>query len=1076
MNLQQKYNRDDFLEFLKQFLPSFKKDIRPAAASSLQVTKEVFSLGQSADLDLQIFELTHSSSSDARVALAMDGFRMMRDSATYRALVVYHSEKGDDWRLSLMTATPGVNEKGKIGQTLSNPRRFSFFLGPNAKINTPYQLLIKQDSVKDFSDLQKRFSLEVVNKTFYTQIAILFTQLAGGKREVGKKSIDAGDGDLKLPSTNDDTLRKEFTVRLIGRLVFCWFLKKKISDKGLTLLSEDLLSTKAVSANKGYYHSILEPLFFEVLNTPIEKRERKYKSTPWGQTPFLNGGLFNPHHRDYYDPGTMGFSKHINTLKISDDWFKELFEIFETYNFTIDENTSVDVELSIEPEMLGRIFENLLAEINPETGETARKATGSYYTPRPIVEYMVDESLKQCLLAKTGLADEKVSALLTYDDRDAGLSAKEKEAVIEALDTIKIIDPACGSGAFPMGILQKMLLILQKVDPDSQGWLDKKLANIPDAALRRDLKTKLKADNFNYIHKLGIIRDAIYGVDIQPIAVEISKLRFFLSLIVDEKVNDAKDNRGIEPLPNLEFKFVCANSLIGLPKVLAKDKHKGKVMEIASQRTMFDAVVEIDELKSLRDEYLRSFGEEKKKIEKRFQDTQGKMFKHSLGWGGKESQTLKLSQWSPFSEEPCSWFDPDWMFGIRDGFDIVIGNPPYIFSRENLTAEDKAIYKKGYELTQFKINLYILFIEKAYRILNASGAVSYIIPNNWLTLGTNSNLRRFLLTKTSDIRIVLNFDKVFENASVDTCILLFSKNGAAKKISGYQWGLDGVELIKSCDVGRYLNKDGCILGDLTTKFSEGFAICEKINLTAKLLSNYADVKNGVQAYTVGEGVPIQTKTMKEKRVYHSNHRRDASWIKYLDGVDVMRYQLGWSGEYIKYGKNLSRSREPILFQGERLLVRQIPGKPPYCIHACYAVEHTINDNNSMIIKMVDKKIHTKYVLALVNSKLLSFWFVHTFGKLQRKIFPQFKIKELRLFPIIEAEPKTQALIINLVDKIINLLSKTVANAPIKQKEILDCENNIDQTIYKLYGLTKEEIKIVEGEKIIAENSAELISR
>ncbi|MDP2755833.1 MAG: hypothetical protein Q8P40_15805 [Nitrospirota bacterium] len=210
--------------------------------------------------------------------------------------------------------------------------------------------------------------------------------------------------------------------------------------------------------------------------------------------------------------------------------------------------------------MLGRIFENLLAEINPQTGETARKSTGSYYTPRPIVEYMVDESLKQYLLTqisvskdvipvKTGIQKEKgldsclrrnddngmetkLSTLLSYGDWEIDLTETEKDAIIDALDRVKIIDPACGSGAFPMGILHKMLLILQKIDPQSKKWLSKKLARIDNEILRKELEKKLKTENWDYVHKLGIIQNSIYGVDIQAIAVDISKLRFFLSLIV----------------------------------------------------------------------------------------------------------------------------------------------------------------------------------------------------------------------------------------------------------------------------------------------------------------------------------------------------------------------------------------------------------------------------------------------------------------------------------------------------------------------------------------------------------------
>src|SRR3989338_281154 len=429
MDFKAPYNRNEYIDFFRsQLLPEdfldHSEDIAVGFKSHL-ITK-VVKIGEVPSLELLICEVSHPSENYPRVSLSRDAFRLLAQYGAKQALIIFNSENSSNFRLSLVTIDLKWEEGKRVKKEYSNPRRYSFFLGPETKTHTPEEYLIKQGRVKDFDDLKERFSIEVVNKEFYTQIAILFTQLAGGKREIGRKSIDAGRGLLNLPSTVDDTLDKEFTVRLIGRLVFCWFLKKKRSDKNIPLLPEELLSAKAVSENKGYYHGILEPLFFEVLNTPADNRTKKYQGSPWSQIPFLNGGLFTPHLHDYYEPGPLGISKHINTLKVPDRWIKELFEVFETYNFTIDENTSVDVELSIEPEMLGRIFENLLAEINPETGETARKATGSYYTPRPIVEYMVDESLKQCLITKTGLTEGKISALLTYSDKDTGLTPKEK--------------------------------------------------------------------------------------------------------------------------------------------------------------------------------------------------------------------------------------------------------------------------------------------------------------------------------------------------------------------------------------------------------------------------------------------------------------------------------------------------------------------------------------------------------------------------------------------------------------------------------------------------------------------------
>lgn len=717
MNFQQTYNRQAWIEFLdRDFLP---EDFRSSSEEiPLEFEHEHFEkitkIGQVPSLDLPVYEVQHQSENDPRVSLSKGAFRLLAGFGQKRALIIFISNRRKNYRFSLVTIDLKLEGK-KVLKEYSNPRRYSFFLGPDAKIHTPQQYLEQKGRIKDFDDLQKRFSVEVVNKEFYARIAELFTRLAGGKRGSGKKVLDAGDGTLVYPG-NDEQKRKEFAVRLIGRLVFCWFLKKKSSTKGVPLLLEEMLSTQAVSQNKLFYHNILEPLFFEVFNTPQEERTKKFRTEPWDTIPFLNGGLFSPHADDCYEPSFTGVTKNINTLKVPDDWLLELFTVFETYNFTIDENTSIDVELSIDPEMLGRIFENLLAEINPETGETARKATGSYYTPRPIVEYMVDESLKQYLITKTSLPEEKIAPLLSYSEEDPALKDTEKESIIQALHQVKVIDPACGSGAFPMSILQKILLVLQKLDEHSTIWLGKMLSTIPDPIYRKELKKKRIP---NYLHKLGIIRDCIYGVDIQPIAVEISKLRCFLSLIVDEKVRDEEPNRGIEHLPNLEFKFVCANTLIGLPKQDA-------------QKTMFEDTDSIEQLKKLREEYLNSYGIEKEKIEKQFRQVQTKMFEHALQWEGRNSQTLKLSQWNPFTHEPSPWFDPDWMFGMKEGFDIVIGNPPY---GATYPVEHKKYFQTYYQSAKTisgkqkgSLDTFSLFIDKGLNIANCASVLSYIVP------------------------------------------------------------------------------------------------------------------------------------------------------------------------------------------------------------------------------------------------------------------------------------------------------------------------------------------------------------
>ena len=777
MNFREQYSRKYFVDFFKDSL--LPEDFTPGAEKvrlhfESDILKEATLLGQCDSLELKVYEVKHDSENDPRVTLSRETFRMMRHYNVKRALVLFTSDKSKNYRLSLATIDFKL-DGSKVSKEYSNPRRYSFFLGPDSKIHTPEQYLVKKGRVKDndFDDLLKRFSIEVVNKEFYDQIAMQFTKLVGGKRKLGSR-IQEFEPLLKLPSATDHLKMQEFAVRLIGRLVFCWFLKKKTSQTNVPLIPEGILSSAAVkgcsTAEEGYYHSVLENLFFQVLNTPQEEREEQFNNKPYKQVPFLNGGLFEPHDDDFYE----GRNRVNFALKIPNDWFLELFDTLETYNFTIDENTSVDVELAVDPEMLGRIFENLLAEINPETGETARKATGSYYTPRSIVEYMVDESLKQYLSTKTSITGEKLSDLLSYAKETTSLTAEEQAAILAALDEVKVIDPACGSGAFPMGMLQKIVLILQKVDPNSEQWIAKQLDKI-DVLLRDDIVKRLRNKSVNYIRKLSILRDSIYGVDIQETAIEISKLRFFLSLIIDENIDDSIVNFGVEPLPNLEFKFICANTLVGLPS--------------ATNRGLYEDVAAINKLKKLREVYFRSSGKEKYDLEKKFITEQNKIFNKLLLWQQSDTQSFKLSTWEPFENNCSDWFDPEWMFGVTNGFDIVIGNPPYLESRNKLfNKNQKNVYqsevqkrwgKASAQLIPAGADLLIYFYEKSLHLINKQGNIVLITQNSWLHSDYGQKFQHFLLAHT-DVRAIIDSSYKYFDAkdgpNINTIISMFVGN------------------------------------------------------------------------------------------------------------------------------------------------------------------------------------------------------------------------------------------------------------------------------------------------------------
>jgi len=772
MQLNKSYNRDDFLQFLgENFLTDFKKDVRPASTQGLSSIQKAYSLGRSESLDLQVFEFSFAGSPNKRVTLTKDAFQIMRSSAIFQALAIFHSPGSDDWRLSLMTATPERTEKGKVALTYSNPKRLSFFLGPNAKVNTPTKFILKRGRVINFEDLKNRFSIEVVNKEFYKEISELFTQLVGGSVYKGKSREDY-EALLKLPDIQDKSQASlEFAVRLIGRVIFCWFLREKKSDQSKSLMPNDLLSLEAAKNSHDYYHNILEPIFFEVLNKPGKSREDAYVKEPFSSIPYLNGGLFSPQDDDFFSYNGGKQAANHNMVVIPDEWLCKFFAVLETYNFTIDENTGFDEELSIDPEMLGRIFENLLAEINPETGESARRSTGSYYTPRVIVDYMVDESLFLYLKNQTQIEEKKLRAVLSYDlhdDEENPLTEDERERIISALEKVKILDPACGSGAFPIGALQKIVFILQQADPEGQLWFKKQIKNTPPE-IRRVVEREFAHKNFDYIRKLGIIRENIYGVDIQPIATEIARLRCFLTLVVDERIQEDLENRGIEPLPNLDFKFVTANSLIDLPSRQTIDKDGLK-------RALFEDDEGIENLKEIRNMFFNASGSERDQLKLQFVQAQNRMFQRLIRDATKDRAdlTMKLSTWEPFTHKSSSWFDPEWMFGVKEGFNIVIGNPPYLNSGKitSLKPDLKREYGSFYVGTA---DLYTYFIKKGLDLASRSGYLCYITSNKYMRAGYGQRVRE-LLTKNATPSIIIDFGElhVFE-ASTDPSIFLVSK-------------------------------------------------------------------------------------------------------------------------------------------------------------------------------------------------------------------------------------------------------------------------------------------------------------
>ena len=529
--------------------------------------------------------------------------------------------------------------------------------------------------------------------------------------------------------------------------------------------------------------------------------------------PFLNGGLFDclddKENGIYLDaftdrdkinaqliiPDYLFFGEDVgkdidlsefygdkNKRKVS---ARGIIDILKRYNFTVEENTPFDQDVSLDPELLGKVFENLLASYNPETQTTARKQTGSFYTPRDIVQYMVNEALVSHLKRVVGVELEpQYRQLLDYSDEPLNLTKEQRKSILEAVFKCKVLDPACGSGAFPVGMLQQMVHILQRIDPDNEMWrgmiLEASLNSMQESMTlseeeRREIQDDVNrnfdesCNNPDYARKLYLIENCIYGVDIQPIAIQISKLRFFISLVIDQKTNNnASENFGIRPLPNLEAKFVAANSLIRL------QKRDGNLFDIED--------IKADE-KLLRIAKHRIFGAKtlrtKRKWKARVAELRQKIADALIknDFIGNE-QAADLVGWDMFDQHKFApFFDPEWMFGVQVGFDIVIGNPPYIQLQANKGELGKLYEGKGFITFVRTGDIYSLFYEQGWRMLKPDGNLCYITSNKWMRAGYGEKTREFFATRTNP-ELLIDFagTKVFDNVTVDTNILLFSKS------------------------------------------------------------------------------------------------------------------------------------------------------------------------------------------------------------------------------------------------------------------------------------------------------------
>lgn len=1040
--LKKEYHIDNFVYMVKNIiLPDYISDQHEVVFSN-KIFASVHQLGYSVKCEVTVYEvLLNGGVQNRRVAITQEMFRILRGQGINNAIVAFVNEDKRNYRLSLLTSKYEF-EGNKIIKVLSNPRRYSYSLGFGTKTKTAYQFLIQKGKVNNLEELTARFSVEIVNKQFYSEIAACYTELVGGDRD-GRHY----DRKLSLYSITAPQKYSEFAVRLIGRIVFCWFLKEKKSANGIPLLPEEIMSLSGIKEN--YYHTVLEPLFFELLNTNVNRRKGKYLEDKfYNQIPYLNGGLFSPHTDDLYKFDRINEWGTFGLATIPDEWFRHFYGVLSQYNFTVDENTSYDIELSIDPEMLGRIFENLLAEINPETGDNAKKSTGSFYTPRDIVDYMVDSSILEYLKTKTGIDELRLKALISYakeDDELATFTSNEKKAIIDALYTVTILDPACGSGAFPIGMLQKIVYMLQEIDPEANLWFDEIVKGAP-IYVRKAFEEKFSNGELDYIRKLTVIEKSIYGVDIQPIAVEIARLRCFLSLVIEQNVNDNLPNRGVHPLPSLDFKFIIANSLVKLPN--DQCDYMNKKVE---QLWFFENVDHIEELRAIREEYFNAEFDRKAELKLEFAEVQKRMYQETIDHFTKQASPryAELSRWSPFSNESTGWFDPEWMFGIKNGFDIVIANPPYLDS-ENMVnsglSDLREYISKTYNYCKGNWDIYVAFYERSFALLGKQGVLIFITPDKWISRPFGEKLR---ITLLPNIKYIYQSGRdVFDSALVDSIVTMITKNEYTT-----------LEVIKDKKTGGKISKkvEKKYFSDVTNLdiiFSEHLDLIKKIDTDSFCLKSIAICEN---ACATADCYKLK------KYIYEKGANVLSSELKIINTGTISKFVSRWGYQEMRYLKDkyLYPVVDKIKFlsdfnnsYSDKALKIKIIIKGLTLLDACLDADGSIIPGKSTLIISADLNI-LYLLLGIINSKLALFYIKEKYASSSYNGGINFTKDMINNFPIKNGHEDSFEKIRVLALRIVQIKSDNY------KLSTADLEDEIDKLIYEIYGLTEEEIMIVE---------------
>jgi len=944
------------------------------------------------------------------------------------ALVTFSYENSNrkEWRFSFISKNTASDFFVEVESLETHPKKYTYVFGTEESHATAIQRFFSlHQSNFEVKDFFNAFEVEALNKEFfegYKNIYEDFVEYITGKRFVKEKGKWV-EKEKQKPNSQylsafgeDDKSVRDYVKKLLGRLVFLYFLQKK------GWLNNDVNYLKNLfekSNKKTFLEDVLKPLFFGVLNTKPQERMSLFGTEGWNlsllkeweQIPYLNGGLFE---KDTIDQ---------NIISFSEDLFENTFQFFSEYNFTIDENDPEDTQVGIDPEMLGKIFENLLED---------NKDKGAFYTPKEIVQYMCRESLITYLTEKH--KDEEINIRTFVEQHFSPWEDTTSQAVLNSIKEVKICDPAIGSGAFPMGMLNELYKCR--------------------LALGEEKSVKIKKD---------IIQNNIYGVDIEKGAVDIARLRFWLALVVDESIP--------EPLPNLDFKIMQGNSLlesyqgVDLSKLVSPqtesylDKKNGVIINIFGDTLNAHRI----ELSNCMNDYFSCADLERKiilrkeidkKIRQQIKDTYFKIDLSDINLSANHHFFLWHTYFSDVFKGANNL--------DNSGFDIVIGNPPYIDSETMVKNGQEAIRNTlsvEYDFCKGNWDIYIAFFEKAFNLLNKKGILAYITPDKWTSKPFGYELRKGLFQNF--YRITECGRNIFESANVDAIITFITKSLKNEVLIDI---FVPKNIINSSVISKKIIKEPYSLDWL---FSKNISIINKIDSCIKVFSNYWICEN---ACATSDAYKIKS--------YISDTKYDSSRLKIINTGTIGRFISKWGEKTMTYLKDkyqaptVNKEEFCLNFKnsyGIKSCRPKIIIKGLTLLDACIDKEGIIIPGKSTLVITSDIAKELFFPLALVNSKFSIFYITEKYRGSSYNQGINFNPEMINNLPIPSIKKDILSPFITLVTQILKAKEKD------SNFDTIDLENQIDILVYKLYDLTYEEVKVIDPniESIISKEEYEI---